>query len=233
MSEIISNKPVCTLVMGCNGAGKTAWKRRNYDCLPDDFIDQDSVAGGFGDWDNDENREKTRIMVDKHIDSLIDRKRSFGTESTFSGRPGVELMRRVINEGYVVHGVYVGTNNPELNIQRVNYRVEERIGHWVEPSLIPERHKYSLSNLRKLFDQFEELELIDNSQHDDAWRPNPITQCYAFRGVIKSRIAENEMAPWCSTLLERIENVREQRAKQEKRDARKQKRRDEESGLGR
>ena len=52
MAELLSNAPVFTIVMGCDGAGKSAWKRANYDRLPEHYFDQDSIAGGFGDWNN-------------------------------------------------------------------------------------------------------------------------------------------------------------------------------------
>ncbi|MDE0125825.1 MAG: hypothetical protein OXN97_14725 [Bryobacterales bacterium] len=35
MSELIDPRPVFTIVMGCSGIGKSAWKRANYDVLPD------------------------------------------------------------------------------------------------------------------------------------------------------------------------------------------------------
>ena len=48
MADQLDNRPVFTIVMGCNGAGKSAWKRENYDRLPNPYLDQDSIAGGVG-----------------------------------------------------------------------------------------------------------------------------------------------------------------------------------------
>ena len=88
LSELLSNKPTFTILMGCNGAGKSAWKRANYGELPLRFLDQDSIAGGFGDWDNPDNRSRTRVMVDEKINEYIADGLDFGMESTFSSRPG-------------------------------------------------------------------------------------------------------------------------------------------------
>ena len=49
MSEPLDPRPVFTMVMGCNGAGKSARKRENCDLPPVRYHDQDSVAGGLGD----------------------------------------------------------------------------------------------------------------------------------------------------------------------------------------
>ena len=47
MADQLDNRPVFTIVMGCNGAGKSAWKRDNYDRLPQQYFYQDSIAGGI------------------------------------------------------------------------------------------------------------------------------------------------------------------------------------------
>lgn len=119
--------------MGCDGVGKSAWKRTHYDDLPRHFIDQDSVADGLGDWDDIQNREHTRELVDREVESYIAGRLDFGMESTFSGRPGVALMDRVIEEGYLDKGIYIGTNEPEINIARIAYRVRMNLGHRVDP----------------------------------------------------------------------------------------------------
>ena len=46
MAEIMG--AVFTIVIGCNGARKSAWKRANYDRLPRQYFDQDSIAGSIG-----------------------------------------------------------------------------------------------------------------------------------------------------------------------------------------
>ena len=62
MGDQLDNRPVFTIVMGCNGSGKSAWKRENYDRLPDRYFDQDSIAGGIGDWDSESARARTRAV---------------------------------------------------------------------------------------------------------------------------------------------------------------------------
>ena len=55
------------MVLGCAGAGKTAWKRDNWDRLRHLYFDHDSFAGGVGDW----NTEAAKAMARRYIDEEI------------------------------------------------------------------------------------------------------------------------------------------------------------------
>lgn len=44
MADQLDNRPVFTIVMGCNGAGKSAWKRANRGRLPERYCD--AAVGG-------------------------------------------------------------------------------------------------------------------------------------------------------------------------------------------
>ena len=148
MADQLDDRPVFTIVMGCNGAGKSAWKRGNYDLLPERFFDQDSIAGGIGDGNSESARVRTRAIVDAEVAEAVANRLDFGTESTSSGRPGREMVDRVRNAGYRIEGIYIGTVSPEINIERIERRVRNNTGHRVDPARVPERYRYSLSNLR-------------------------------------------------------------------------------------
>ena len=133
MSELLDPRPVFTIVMGCDGAGKSAWKRDNYDLLPSRYFDQDSFAGGIGDWNSSEAHTRARVYIDAQIEESIDQRLDFGRESTDSDKPGSALVERVIKAGYRVEGIYFGTNDPQINIDRIEHRVFARTGHMVDP----------------------------------------------------------------------------------------------------
>ena len=203
MADQLDNRPVFTIVMGCNGAGKSAWKRGNYDRLPSRYFDQDSIAGGIGDWNSEEARERTRTYVEAETEAAMRECLDFGIESTCSGAPGPAMLRKAKAAGYRIEGVYIGTSSAEINIERVNHRVESETGHWVDPKRIPERYKFSLSNLRKTGELFDNLEIIDNSEHDERRKPVPREQIRLERGVVKER--SDPLERWCSAWLERFE----------------------------
>lgn len=202
MSELIDPRPVFTIVMGCNGVGKSAWKRKNYDLLPTRYFDQDSIAGGIGDWNSPEARARTRVYVDAQIAEAIGQRLDFGTESTYSGQPGPAIVERVIEAGYRVEGVYFGTNDPQINIDRIEQRVFAGTGHMVDPQRIPERWRYSPSNLRRTAERFDQLQLLDNSEHDDFHLPRPVEQCRLERGRVSWQVADP--TPWCANWLQRL-----------------------------
>ena len=203
MADQPDSRPVFTIVMGCNGSGKSAWKRANYDRLPDRYFDQDSIAGGIGDWDSEDARQRTRRYVDDEVDAAIQARLSFGIESTYSGRPGREMVERMRGADYRIEGIYIGTEGPEINVARIERRVLEHTGHRVDPARVPERYRYSLSNLRRTVDQFDQLEVLDNSRTDPLGMPRPVEQCFLEQGEIVSRLPATDMAAWCATWLRR------------------------------
>ncbi len=203
MADQLDNRPVFTIVMGCNGAGKSAWKRENYDRLPEHYFDQDSIAGGIGDWNSESARARTREYVDIQINQAIAARRDFGIESTYSGRPGRAMVERAKAASYRVEGVYIGTDSPEINAERVAHRVKTNTGHHVDAERLPERYRFSLSNLRKTAELFDALEVVDNSDHDEERRPFPKDQIYMENGVAGWRA--EPMRPWCADWLARFE----------------------------
>ncbi len=205
MAEIMDRRPVFTLVMGCNGVGKSAWKRANYDRLPRHYYDQDSIAGGIGDWNDEDARRRTRVLVDAEIEKCFGARIDFGTESTFSGRPGPTLMARAVREGYRIEGCYIGTESWEINARRIDYRVLSNMGHYIDPKRLPERYRWSLSNLRKSLDDFDLLEVVDNSEEQENRIPEPAVQFVAEKGVVAMQLPDADMAKWCKELLRKRE----------------------------
>ncbi len=189
--------------MGCDGCGKSMWKRENWDLLPDRYYDQDSVAAGVGGWDSEVARAEARLIVDAKIDESLQEGLNFGMESTYSGRPGRALVERAKAADYRIEGVYIGTQDPEINVDRIRQRVDDLTGHWVDPRLVPERWKFSLSNLRRTASQFDDLELFDNSRHDVLCRTMLASQCILRRGAVVTRA--RDMAGWASTGLKALQ----------------------------
>ena len=205
MSELIDPRPRLVLVMGCNGSGKTAWKRANYDRLPEKYFDQDSIAGGIGDWDDPGARARTREYVDAEIAKCLAGSESFGSESTFSGRLGPLLVARAKAAGYRIEGYYIGTESPEINVRRIDERVLANTGHYVAAKEVPAQYGWSLSNLRKGLADFDLVEVVDNSAEAADRIPLPRTQFVAERGQVTIMCPADEMTSWCRELLRKRE----------------------------
>ncbi len=233
MADQLDQRPVFTIVMGCNGAGKSAWKRAHYDLLPERYYDQDSIAGGIGDWNSEEARRRTARYVAAEVDAAIEQRLSFGIESTYSGRPGREMVERLRGAGYRIEGIYLGTESATINVARIERQVLEHTGHRVDPERVPERYRYSLSNLRRTVQEFDQLEVLDNSRDDPLGIPIPVEQCCLERGEVVSRLEANKMAPWCMAWLNGVEQSRSERARLAARRQRRESHERERSGRGR
>ena len=194
--------PTFTVIMGCNGAGKTTWKRANYDRLPPRHYDLDAVAGGIGDWNNRETQRRALEIAHAEIDRTIAAGQDFGTETTYAGRRGPGMVQQLREQGYRIEGIYIGTETPDINIERVAHRVRTLTGHDIDPKRVRERHRRSLENLQRDAAAFHQLFLLDNSTHHGDRRPRPTTQCTLENGRVQEDDAPD--ATWCHQWLEEL-----------------------------
>ena len=73
-----------------------------------------------------------------------------------------------------------------------------------------------MPNLRKYFERFDPLDLLDNGEDDDRFfMPQPVVRAIKLGdGRIFDRMDRENLAPWCDRLITRIEQVRETRKAQ-------------------
>jgi predicted ABC-type ATPase len=86
--------PNLVIVIGANGSGKTTWSTASRDLLPKPFYNADSIAEGLGDANSDAMQREARKIVDAAIEQDLREQRSFGFESTYSGRSRPGIVRR-------------------------------------------------------------------------------------------------------------------------------------------
>ena len=188
--------------MGCEGAGKSSWKRGNYDRLPDRFIEPAAVAGGFGDRNDTANRNRCWSKIFAEIDLCFEKRLDFGIETSFGGSFGTSMLERAIEHGYRIEGIYFCTNAPGINVERLKYRELIGYGPRVDLASVPHLYDLSLANLRKHWSQFDQLELFDNSTEDDLLHlPQPVQQCTVLDGKRYERIDPENLSPWYQKLI--------------------------------
>ena len=95
----------------------------------------------------------------------------------------------------------MGTESWAVNERRIDYRVLANTGHYVDPKELPNRYRWSLSNLRERLGDFDVVEVADNSKDTVDRIPDPVLQFVAERGVIETRLPPGEMGGWCAELL--------------------------------
>lgn len=102
------------------------------------------------------------IVSDLIREELLKRKISFTMETVFSHTDKVRFMQRAKDAGYKVYLYFISTENPEINIKRVEGRVAAG-GHDVDPIKIVERYKRTMNNLLEAVKISYRAFIFDNS----------------------------------------------------------------------
>lgn len=115
------------------------------------------------------------LTVDTRIDSylaadlaefirqqLLENGVSFTYETVMSHEGKVQFMQSALQKGYRVYLYFIATEDPEINISRVNVRVAQQ-GHAVLPDIIKNRYYKSLGLLKAAVNQTSRAYIFDNS----------------------------------------------------------------------
>ena len=159
-----NDQPQLLVVIGANGAGKTTWaqQRKQRKQLPKRFYNADSVAEGLGNANDRQHQARAREIVDTAIEQDLTARRSFGFESTYSGKSRPDIVRRAAAAGYAVQAVFIGTERHEINVDRVAQRVAAG-GHDVATVEIVRRWRDAQTNLQATWEAFRRITILDNS----------------------------------------------------------------------
>src|SRR5258708_4627312 len=117
--------PNVYIISGPNGAGKTTFAREflpNYaDCK--NFVNADLIAQGVSPFSPETAAFRAGRLMLEEIDYNSRRGKSFGFETTLSGRSYLGLVRRLKRQGYEVHFFYLWVPSAELALSRIRGRV--------------------------------------------------------------------------------------------------------------
>jgi predicted ABC-type ATPase len=93
---------------------------------------------------------------------LLSQGLSFTFETVMSHPGKIEFMKNAQERGYRVYLYFIATEDPEINISRVNVRVALN-GHPVPPNVVKQRYYKSMSLLRDAVKQTNRAYIWDNS----------------------------------------------------------------------
>lgn len=74
----------------------------------------------------------------------------------------IEFLKHARSQGFKVYLYFIATEDPEINISRVNVRVAQH-GHPVAPKTVTDRYYKSLSQVREAIRNSDDAYLFDNS----------------------------------------------------------------------
>lgn len=108
------------------------------------------------------------VLADFIRSKLLQLKKSFSFETVMSHRSKVDILRKVQEIGYRTYLYYIATEDPEINISRIDYRVKMG-GHSVPKNKIIERYNRSLELLFEAVQATNRAYIFDNSQKGHVW----------------------------------------------------------------
>jgi predicted ABC-type ATPase len=146
-----TSAPCIYVVAGPNGAGKTTFAR---EFLPSaavtEFLNADSIAAGLSPLDPPAASVRAARLLLSRWRELMRAGKSFGFESTLSGRTYARMLREARAAGFRVHVSYLALPALQYSIRRVRERVRKG-GHDVPLADLRRRFLPSLENFLGLY----------------------------------------------------------------------------------
>lgn len=162
-----SRKPVLYVVAGPNGSGKSTLVTNfiNYQIFGDKFVNAGiSAQTKFNDIEDANERERLSMLyaVDE-FNRLVSENKTFVFETVLSHESKLDMIKRAKKKGYRIISIYVFTDLPEINVDRVNKRTEQgAIG--VEENKVRARYLRSLQNAAELKAISDEYYQMNNTR---------------------------------------------------------------------
>ena len=151
-----SIKSEITVFAGPNGSGKSTIKSVSPH-VKQLYINADDIklANHCSDIEAAKQAEQMR-------NECVDMMRSFSFETVLSTDRNINLLKEAKEKGYFIRGIFVLTNNPELNILRVLTRIENG-GHDVPEEKIISRFSKSVANIPQFVELCDVCHIYDNT----------------------------------------------------------------------
>lgn len=157
------SSPIIYLIGGPNGAGKTTFAREFLPAVQlTEFLNADSIASGLSPLNPPTAAARAARLLLSRWRELVTNHRSFGFESTLSGRTYATMLRHARGAGYRVHISYLALPTLQFSIRRVRERVRKG-GHNVPLADLKRRFRPSLENFLQIY-----LPLADSATCYDA-----------------------------------------------------------------
>ncbi|MFI0347214.1 MAG: zeta toxin family protein [Chthoniobacterales bacterium] len=196
-------KPSLVVIAGPNGSGKTAitkiihencsWINGLIEVNPDNIAQQE-----FGGWNDLASIKKAARRADEIREQCLVDRQSLLFETVLSIPEKVDYIRRAKMAGYFVRLIYVATENPEINMLRVSWRVNQG-GHTVPIDKIRSRYERSLKMVIEVAHIVDRAYFVDNSKdcEDATDMVNPLPIFRMVDGVVaKKYLKEEDFPEW-------------------------------------
>jgi predicted ABC-type ATPase len=172
----VLGKPLAIAFAGPNGSGKTtivtALREQGLRLLtgehiqiPKQFINPDQIEKDLGGSGGPIASEAAQREAIRQRRIAMEQGQSFAFETVMSHPSRISELASLANYGYFVILVFIATDDPEINVRRVQY--QETTGHYVEPVKVRERYVRSLDLLAAAFAVADATFIYDNSTDEE------------------------------------------------------------------
>lgn len=148
-------RPEIRVFAGPNGSGKSSLTLQQYIIEP--YINADVLKKDRGYTDLEAAQHATSMR-----EAAVAAAQSFTFETVLSTDRNIDLLRAAKAAGYFIRCIFVLTVDPQLNVGRVESRVQAG-GHNVETEKIISRYYRSLARIPTLRKLCDRLNIYDNS----------------------------------------------------------------------
>ena len=167
MSLPSRKSPVCIVIAGSNGAGKTTFAR---EYLPKEagvihFVNSDLIAGGLSPLRPELGALAAGRLVLRELDRLARARLDFAFESTLSGLAYLGRFKRWKAAGYRIEIVYLRLSSPRLALRRIAARVKQG-GHNVSRADVIRRFDRSWRNFQNAYCLLADGWTVYDNSHD-------------------------------------------------------------------
>jgi predicted ABC-type ATPase len=155
--------PSLLMIAGPNGSGKTTISRilRENGVDFGEYVNPDEIADGLQGC-YEERVRQAQLIADRKREACITARRSFSFETVMSHPSKIDILVRAKAAGFFVQLFFVGTDDPQTNIERVALRVAQG-GHDVPADRIVSRWKRTMALLGDAIRASDRSFVFDNS----------------------------------------------------------------------
>lgn len=152
---MLNKKPMILVFAGPNGSGKSTITQ--YFDKVGTYTNADEIVAATG-----MSNEDAAIFADKKRYEAIKAKEDFTFETVLSSHYKLDILKKAKENGYFIKCIFVLTNDPMINVSRVETRVASG-GHNVDKDKIISRYYKSLANIKQLIELCDILHVYDNT----------------------------------------------------------------------
>ena len=140
------------------------------------------------------------VLADFVRHKLLKAQTSFTFETVMSSPDKIEFLRKAQQAGYRTYLYFVATEDPDINVARVQYRVQTG-GHPVAEEKIRSRYVRSLELLSDAVSNADRAYIFDNSGAERVWIAEVITTGSDTTYSAQIELKTDAMPAWFKTAL--------------------------------